>query len=334
MTKNKKMMQPQKVKVHGTTYMVDAGERIFYRGEWLEVQEDQEGDWYIMPSGGDTVYLDKESQPKRTDSPPFEPYDPEASASCAPQESKEPVKEYVPYGINGEYFVYSNKDNHIPMGYGSKGVTKKKIQAICDKLNAEESEEPEIETHEYLDHPDGGLVSADFNNRTGKYVDEESKEPLVSDNDYMEWFYEHDNEWQNDTRNNADGEGEELIDYLRRNYKIEPREVKEPLGITPGELNYYDRYEGENAVAIKAGNTAIAEIIGEVWSEGEVSKEQAKANAKAICTAVNSTYKKGYNPEAMEGLYKALENELKHLNLLDHYQRISEIKQALKNAKL
>lgn len=44
-------------------------------------------------------------------------------------------KEYVPYGINGMYYVYSAIDNHIPLGYGSKYGTKKKIQAICDELN-------------------------------------------------------------------------------------------------------------------------------------------------------------------------------------------------------
>jgi galactitol-specific phosphotransferase system IIB component len=42
---------------------------------------------------------------------------------------------YVYYGINGEYFVYDNQENCIPLGYGGKPGTKKAIQAICDKLN-------------------------------------------------------------------------------------------------------------------------------------------------------------------------------------------------------
>jgi hypothetical protein len=174
----------------------------------------------------------------------------------------------------------------------------------------QESKEPDIETHEYLDHPDGGLVSADFNNRTGKYVDEESKEPLVSDNDYMEWFYEHDNEWQNDTRNNADGEGEELIDYLRRNYKIEPREVKEPLGITPGDKQLfvdagdYERTGKPDEIFIRIMHD------GEAWDicrMTECETGDPLRYSKEMTAAHNSTYGNGYNPEAMEGLVAAME---------------------------
>ena len=36
------------------------------------------------------------------------------------------------------------------------------------------------------------------------------------------------------------------------------------------------------------------------------SLPQSEANAKAICTAVNNTYGKGYNPASLEELYKAL----------------------------
>lgn len=42
---------------------------------------------------------------------------------------------YVPYGINGLYYVYNTIDNCIPLGYGHKSGTKKKIQSICDALN-------------------------------------------------------------------------------------------------------------------------------------------------------------------------------------------------------
>ena len=48
---------------------------------------------------------------------------------------RETTSKYVPYGINGEYFVYDNEAGHIPMGYGSKGGTKKSILALCKKLN-------------------------------------------------------------------------------------------------------------------------------------------------------------------------------------------------------
>jgi hypothetical protein len=50
---------------------------------------------------------------------------------------KKEIKRYVPYGINGEYFVYDNVLSYIPLGYGSKGGTKKKIQSLCEKLNKE-----------------------------------------------------------------------------------------------------------------------------------------------------------------------------------------------------
>jgi hypothetical protein len=49
---------------------------------------------------------------------------------------KKQIKRYVPYGINGEYFVYDNILSYIPLGHGTGG-TKKKIKSICEKLNKE-----------------------------------------------------------------------------------------------------------------------------------------------------------------------------------------------------
>jgi len=65
---------------------------------------------------------------------------------------------------------------------------------------------------------------------------------------------------------------------------------------------------------------------------------KAEANAKAICKAINGTYGKGYNPDAVEELYKALQ-----ILLISHYQltggtkrtEVEEIaEKALKNAKI
>lgn len=42
-------------------------------------------------------------------------------------------KKYVPYGINGEYFVYDNEAGHTLMGHS--GGNKKAIQKKCDELN-------------------------------------------------------------------------------------------------------------------------------------------------------------------------------------------------------
>lgn len=53
------------VKVEGMNYHLDGGgQKIFFRGEWLEVMADQEGFLYIHPSGQKTIYLDNESQPE------------------------------------------------------------------------------------------------------------------------------------------------------------------------------------------------------------------------------------------------------------------------------
>lgn len=50
-------------------------------------------------------------------------------------DNKPDIKKYVPYGMNGEYFVYDNEASQIPMGYGSKGGTKAKIKKLCADLN-------------------------------------------------------------------------------------------------------------------------------------------------------------------------------------------------------
>lgn len=47
-------------------------------------------------------------------------------------------KRYVPYGINGLFYIYDNYENQIPIGYGSKYGTKKKIQSICNQMNQQE----------------------------------------------------------------------------------------------------------------------------------------------------------------------------------------------------
>lgn len=65
------------------------------------------------------------------------------------REPEQPInKKYVPYGMNGEYYVYDNETNHIPIGHG-KGGTKKEIQKICDALNTSPS--PEVKEDGYAD---------------------------------------------------------------------------------------------------------------------------------------------------------------------------------------
>lgn len=58
-------IEPIHVSVEGTHYHIDGkGQNIFFRGEWLEVQADQEGYLYIQPNVGKVIYLDDESQPE------------------------------------------------------------------------------------------------------------------------------------------------------------------------------------------------------------------------------------------------------------------------------
>lgn len=87
---------------------------------------------------------------------------------------------------------------------------------------------------------------------------------------------------------------------------------KEVLEITKGEWYISESIQhDENMCAVpyyeianKNSSFWIAQINA---SDRAFGKTAAEANAKAICTAINSTYGKGYNPAAMEELYKALE---------------------------
>lgn len=45
------------------------------------------------------------------------------------------ANKYVPYGINGVYYVYDNEQGCIPMGWGHRGDKKKIIAVVCDLLN-------------------------------------------------------------------------------------------------------------------------------------------------------------------------------------------------------
>jgi hypothetical protein len=122
--------------------------------------------------------------------------------------------------------------------------------------------------------------------------------------------------------------------------ETQPQESKEPLDITPGKW-YYSK-DQENACTI--GNNTVCLFMSNETEviEGKITIDEVVNNSIGVCRAINSTYGKGYNPEAMEGLYKALEECVERLE----YQKITgewgkldqsaltESKQALKNAKL
>lgn len=89
-----------------------------------------------------------------------------------------------------------------------------------------------------------------------------------------------------------------MIIYLDKPNPLPSILVKDELDITKGEWYVTKSSANSTAIATKTDYSMIA-IVAD-WR-----KERA-SNAKAICTAVNNTYGKGYNPAAMEELYKAL----------------------------
>lgn len=80
-----------------------------------------------------------------------------------------------------------------------------------------------------------------------------------------------------------------------------PIEGKEPLGITPGEWK----------VDKSSLNLEFKEVRSLIdGSFARVCKSHKIDNLDAICKAVNSTYKRGINPESIEGLYENVQNLL------------------------
>lgn len=79
------------------------------------------------------------------------------------------------------------------------------------------------------------------------------------------------------------------------------------------------------------------------WRDDKDTKT-VRSNATAIVTAVNETYKKGYNPAAMDELYKALQSVVEYLKWSEAFviedaeegnqNCYTTAKTALQNAKL
>ena len=132
---------------------------------------------------------------------------------------------------------------------------------------------------------------------------------------------------------------------------------KEVLEITPGEW-----FLSHSKVAISPtskrpfksiknsksiGGKIIANAFGGGAFVNEAAINEAEANAKAICKAINGTYGKGYNPAAMDEVVKALEESLTIIERLsDQYREVANkhssytngehnrLQTALNNAKL
>lgn len=120
---------------------------------------------------------------------------------------------------------------------------------------------------------------------------------------------------------------------------IPVKEGQEVLDITKGEW----RVDKEKPCIVRV-NEYVRLIqtleVGNCPSVGDYEyfvDREGEANAKAICTAVNGTYGKGFDPSKMEELYKAL--AIAHKNLQGQNCFLSQpeweqIETALTNAKL
>ena len=110
---------------------------------------------------------------------------------------------------------------------------------------------------------------------------------------------------------------------------------KEVFEITPGEWTYQN-------TLISSQDTHICDVsIGKANTPYILLKEQERANTKAICKAINGTYGKGINPDAMEEMYSAAWNALKTLEAIDLLSptllggdTLERLQTALNNAKL
>jgi hypothetical protein len=188
----KQATKSKSIMIGGKSYDLDSNqENVFFRGEWLEVLTDQEGELYIHPSGQRTVYLDKESQPDF-------------------------------------------------------------VKRMCDETML----------------------------------------------------------------------------------KMASKESKEPLSITPGqwECSNNTMHGAKAAIWAKCPYTVII-------ATGDEMRESVLADFKAICKAVNGTYKKGFDPTQMDALYKALEqlyHAVKDVDEVRHWMdgNLVEAHEALKKAKL
>ncbi len=100
-----------------------------------------------------------------------------------------------------------------------------------------------------------------------------------------------------------------------------------PADITPGDWVQGKRTDTKEWTQIFANNKIVAEVqpINKRGNRQQGDFDKEDANVKAICTAVNSTYKKGLNPEAFEEVVKLLTDSLPHLKeLMEWWDRESE----------
>jgi hypothetical protein len=119
---------------------------------------------------------------------------------------------------------------------------------------------------------------------------------------------------------------------------------KEVLNITKGEWSIYDMsLPARGIMEIKSDGKIIGTVKklagGKIYSQEQ--DHEASANANAICTAVNETYGKGYNPAAMHELYEKLYDVLwafggDDRKRLSHVQKaaLAQAEAALNNAKI
>lgn len=138
-----------------------------------------------------------------------------------------------------------------------------------------------------------------------------------------------------------------LSDVITRRVSTQSKEV---LNITDTKWELVKTNSILKPFLIMNGEIEICELHFGIKRSVPETYEEVEDNGKAICTAVNETYRKGYNPAAMDELYKALSNFVEGVDIIvdgledgqrkEVYKSIQKsltyttAKTALQNAKL
>lgn len=93
-----------------------------------------------------------------------------------------------------------------------------------------------------------------------------------------------------------------LLGWIRGQKQTPQPAALSPADITPGEWVQGKRTDTKEWMQIFAHDKIVAEVqpINKKGNRQQGDFDKEDANVKAICTAVNSTYKKRLNPEAFE----------------------------------
>lgn len=112
----------------------------------------------------------------------------------------------------------------------------------------------------------------------------------------------------------ADSEG--LNDELEQ-AEILLEQDEQPTGqlkLTPGTWKVSTHDDNGDIVIRDAGNKIVANLSTDKYGKEDEEYQQSEADAQAIVKAVNNTFGKGINPEAVEGMFNALKATVARIN--------------------